>query len=192
MFKINRKVLSISLLAMFLVFLSGCSKGVAKLNLDIFKKEKVEIFTSKDGNYVVGASNRWNAISKDDDDILLSLQSEEYNSNYMLKKEDKSEYSKDMTLDKYSILVGEASLVGLENGSLSESEDITIDNKDGKKFYVKGEKEGIKLKYIFTVLDSEEMYLRQIIWSTEENIEENSSYYYKILGSLKKNVESPQ
>ena len=191
---INRKKMILLILGAFLlIFVSGCSRGSTQLNLGLFNKEKIETFKSKDNNFLVGLSNRWEVLSEsEDENILLALKSEEYSSNYLLEKEDKTEYAKDMTLDKYSLLVGEAASMGLENGFLDESEDIIIDNMDGKKFLVKGEKEGIKLTYIFTVLDSEDIYLKQIVWSSSKNIDDNNDYYYKILGSLKKNVETSE
>lgn len=196
MFNINkrRKKLFLILLGLILVIsLSGCSNGPTKLNLGLFNKEKVMTFTSKDNNYIVGLSNRWEAFNENEDNnALLALKSEEYSSNYLLEKENKSQYAKDMTLDRYSLLVGEASLKGLKNGSLGEIEDIIIDNMDGKKFLTKGEKDGVSLTYIFTVLDVEDAYLKQIVWSSSKNIEDNKDYYYKVLGSLKKNVETTE
>lgn len=155
--------------------------------------EEPLVFESRQDDFQITATNRWMEDVSLHGDSILSLGNEAYDSYLILLKDSKSSFPRDIHLTYYAELTGEATLVTLDNGEVTELEEVEIASRPGKRFYVRGGIDGVAITYLFYVFEEEDSFLQLITWSSSANMERNQAYYNGILSSLERiEPESPQ
>ncbi len=188
MIKINhkRKPWVLVLLGMFI--LSGC-KGLdipnipGIVNTPVEEKEKPEIFKTKDDKLQITATTKW---IKDDTlhpQSSLSLVSKEYNSYLVVLEDKKEDFPMEMKLSYYTSLISDKLKIDLIEGEISEIKDTEVSGQVGKIFQITGKEGEISLTYLFLITEKDDSFFQVILWSSQENIENNKLYYENIMTS---------
>lgn len=192
-------VFGISVLLMTLLLLPGCRNSPGESWIPESPEspapelEEPLVFKSRQDDFQITATNRWMEDVTLHGDSILSLGSEAYDSYLILLKDSKSSFPRDIHLAYYAELTGEATLVTLDNGEITELEDVEIASYPGKRFYVRGGIDGVAITYLFYVFEEEDSFLQLVAWSSSANMERNQAYYNGILSSLARiEPESPE
>ncbi len=188
MIKVGHKVKLWLLVLMGIFILVGCRGGEipilpGKVNTPVEEKEKPESFKTEGEKLQITATTKW---VKDDSlhpESSLSLHSEEYNSYLIVLEDKKGDFPMEMELSYYSNLISENLKNDLTEGEISEVKDMEVSGQNGKLFKVSGKEGEVPLTYLFLITEKDDTFYQVILWSSTENIENNSVYYEDIITS---------
>lgn len=160
-----------------LLLLTGCGLG-DRMGLS---EAEPKIFTDTLENISITATTDWVEDRTLHEESILSLGNEEENAYLVVLMDGKDSFSDGMTLELYSKLASDATLDGLEGGRLIEEEEVTVGTKMGKKFLLSGTIEGIRISYLFYILEDPYNFTQIIIWSGEDNLKVKKVDYSRII-----------
>ena len=155
-----------------------------KENTPVEEKEKPEVFKTQDETFQITATTRW---MKDDTlhpQSSLSLVSKEYQSYLVVLKDEKIDLPIEMNLSYYTNLISENLKNDLVEGEVSEVRDMDVSEQYATLFQVKGYEGEIPLTYFFFITEKDDAFYQVILWSSQENMENNPIYYEEIITSL--------
>lgn len=160
-----------------LLLLTGCglTDGVG------LSEAEPKIFTDSLENISITATADWVVDGSLHEESILSLGNEEENAYLVVLMDGKDSFSDDMTLELYSKLASDATLDGLEVGLLKEEEEVTVGTKMGKRFILSGTIEGIRISYLFYILEDPYNFTQVILWSGEDNLKRKKVDYSGII-----------
>ena len=189
---IRKKTTLASILFLAAILFSACGNDVEEIpesplnqNGTQEEKERYKEFTSTSGDLSILATELWQedkTLHKESD---LSLYNEAYQSYLITLTDDKAAFSDDMDMDHYSELIAASAMKDLKEATVTEREAVASNGLEGSKFHVSGNIDDVSVTYVFLVLENEKEFVQVILWSFTENIENNASYYERIIESVK-------
>ncbi|HSP46458.1 MAG TPA: hypothetical protein VLN47_00025 [Clostridiaceae bacterium] len=160
-----------------LILLTGCgltdSVGLSQA--------EPKIFTDRLENIAVTATTDWKEDGTLHEESILSLGNEEENAYLVVLMDGRDSFSEEMTIDLYSELASDATLDGLEDGRLTDEGEVNLGDKMGKKYILRGTIEGIRIAYLFYILEDPYNFTQVIIWSGEDNMDRKKVEYSGII-----------
>lgn len=160
-----------------LLLFTGCGLG-DRMGLS---EAEPKIFTDTLENISITATTEWVVDETLHEESILSLGNEKENAYLVVLMDEKDSFSDEMTLELYSKLASDATLDGLESGRLTEEEEVTVGTKLGKRFLINGMIEGIRISYLFYILEDPYNFTQVIIWSGEDNLKSEKVDYSRII-----------
>ena len=91
-----------------------------------------------------------------------------------------------MTLKLYAELAGEATAEGLQDAVTDGMERIAVNGIGGYCFSITGTIEGVRITYMFVILEDDENFIQLVIWSSDKSVSENHLEYMDILSSFER------
>lgn len=160
-----------------LILLTGCGL-TDRVGMS---RAEPRIFTDTLENIAITATTDWKVDASLHEESILSLGNEEENAYLIVLMDGRDSFSEEMTLELYSELASDATLDGLENGRLTDEEEVTVGTKMGKKYILRGTIEGIRIAYLFYILEDPYNFTQVIIWSGEDNMDKKKVDYSGII-----------
>lgn len=171
------KIRNMVLPLLVLILLTGCglTDGVG------LSQAEPRTFTDSLENIAVTATADWKEDESLHEESILSLGNEEENAYLIVLMDGKDSFADGMTLELYSSLASDATLDGLENGRLTDEAEVTVGGKMGKRYILRGTIEGIRIAYLFYILEDPYNFTQIIIWSGEDNMDRKKVDYSGII-----------
>ncbi len=142
---------------------------------------------SKDGKYqitVPGNMSEAPSLNKDAQITAANRFSELY---VFVLTNKKSDYGSAPTLDRHADVLREATLKELSNGDSTTPEKITIDGNEARRYRITGQRDGVKLAYFMTVIETEDYFHHIWTWTEGSKATENEPILNRIADSFRMN-----
>jgi len=176
------KKLAVILAALLSLFFSSCALGDS-VNL---LEAKQKTFKDSSGSFSVDATTKWSEDISLHEESQLSLANVDESAYFIALLDHKSGFSSEMTLKLYAELAGEATAEGLQDALTDGMGSITVNGLFGYGFSVTGTIEGVRITYMFVILEDDENFIQLVIWSSERMMSEKRLEYMKILSSFER------
>lgn len=176
------KKLAAVLAAVLSIFLTSCALGDSVNLLEV----KQKTFKDSSGSFSVDATTKWTEDSSLHDESHLSLANGDESAYFIALLDHKAGFSSEMTLKLYAELAGEATAEGLQDAVTDGMDSMAVNGLFGYGFSVTGTIEGVRITYMFVILEDDENFIQLVIWSSERMVSENRSEYMKILSSFER------
>jgi hypothetical protein len=99
----------------------------------------------------------------------------------------KSDYADGQTLDEHADILRNALLKELTDGDSSTPESATINGREARRYRVTGVKEGVKLAYFMTIVESADHFHHIWSWTEGSRASANGPILYQIADSFRIN-----
>jgi len=142
---------------------------------------------SKDGKYeltVPGNMSESPGLSKDAQLTAANKVNELY---VFVLANKKSDYAGDQTLDEHTDILRAALLGGLKDGDASSPEKVTINGNEGRRYRVSGVRDGVKLAYFMTIIETADHFHHIWAWTEGSKADENGPILNQIADSYRIN-----
>jgi hypothetical protein len=176
------KKLAVLLAAVMSLFFSSCALGDSVNLLEV----KQKTFKDSSGSFSVEATTKWNEDRSLHEESRLSLANVDESAYFIALLDHKSGFSSEMTLKLYSELAGEATAEGLQDAVTDGMENITVNGLEGYGFSITGTIEGVRITYMFVILEDDENFIQLVVWSSEKMVGVKRQEYMKILSSFER------
>ncbi|ETA81284.1 hypothetical protein [Youngiibacter fragilis] len=164
------------------LFISSCALGDSVSLLEVRQKT----FKDASGSFTVEATTKWNEDQRLHEESRLSLANTDESAYFISLLDHKSAFSSEMNLRLYSELAGEATAEGLQDAITDGMDRIAVNGMVGYEFTITGMIEGVRITYMFVIIEDAENFIQLVIWSSEKMISENRLEYMKILTSFER------
>ena len=99
----------------------------------------------------------------------------------------KSDYADGQTLDEHADILRNALLKQLTNADASTPETVTVNGREGRRYRVSGGKDGIKLTYFLTIVESDDNFHHIWTWTEGSRADTNGPILNQIADSFRIN-----
>ena len=99
----------------------------------------------------------------------------------------KSDYAEGQTLDQHAEVLRNALLKELTDGKATNPENVTVNGREGRRYRVSGVKDGIKLAYFMTIVETADHFHHVWSWTEGSHADENGPILNKIADSFRIN-----
>lgn len=147
---------------------------------------KQKTFLDASESFSIDATTKWKEDRSLHEESRLSLANVEESAYFIALLDHKSGFSSQMTLELYSELAGEATAEGLKDPVTDGMKNISFDGLSGYNFTITGTIDGVRIAYIFVILEDDENFIQLVVWSSEKMVKENRQEYMKILSSFER------
>jgi predicted Zn-dependent protease len=165
----------------FAFTLSSCSNS----NLTEATNGKTKVMKSTDGKIEVTVPNSWKVENLNNDVAILevaNLSKEQY---LLIISEASEDFAEDTKPSDYIQLV----LQNIQNVSTnpvaSEIKDLKINGLDASQCDISAEVEKMKIKYLLTVIKSEDQFIQVLAWSLNSKYDENKATLESVANSVR-------
>jgi hypothetical protein len=176
------KNLAVLLEAVLSLLFSSCALGDSVSLLDV----KQKTFNDSSGSFSVEATTKWSEDKSLHEESGLSLSNVDESAYFIALMDHKSGFSSEMTLKLYSELAGEATAEGLQDAVTDGMENITVNGLEGYGFTITGTIEGVRITYMFVILEDDENFIQLVVWSSEKMVGVKRQEYMKLLSSFER------
>ena len=142
---------------------------------------------SKDGKYeftVPGNMSESPTLSKDAQLTAASKPNELY---VFVLANKKSDYASSPTLDHHTDILRKALLDQLKDGDATSPEKVTVSGYEARRYRVSGVKDGVKLAYFMTILETADHFHHIWAWTEGSKADENGPILNQIADSYRIN-----
>lgn len=105
--------------------------------------------------------------------------------NMMVLRDNKSALSNDATIDNYCTIITNNMANELQNAVITEPSQININNYSALQLEIQGEIQKVKLKYLVTIVATNDSYYQLVAYSTQDSYNKNKSDFEKIMNTFK-------
>jgi len=144
-----------------------------------------KVLTSPDGKFQLTVPGSWqvrNELHQRAGIKAANLLQETY---VILITEDKSDFSDDMTLDRFTEVTQGAMIKRVTDGNASSPLPITINGKDSRQYTLDGVVNGVKISYLVTAVETAANYHQIITWTLRSRIDQNRAVLQKVTESFR-------
>jgi hypothetical protein len=142
---------------------------------------------SKDGKYeftVPGNMSESPGLSKDAQLTAANKINELY---VFVLANKKGDYASNQTLDRHTDILRQALLGELKDGDASAPEKVTINGNEGRRYRVSGVRDGVKLAYFMTIIETADHFHHIWAWTEGARADENGPILNQIADSYRIN-----
>jgi hypothetical protein len=181
-------------IALFLFVVPGCT-AVNQIRKEIDKSQQPQVLTSTDGKSQITVPGIWKKETELND--LATLQaSNAFNELYIVSiPQSKADFTEEITLETITDFARDEVKSWVNDAQMSEAVPVLINGYSGRQFEVGGAVQGVKAKYIYTVLDAPENYYQILAWTLASRYEGNKGKLLEVVNSFKENnsanIEGP-
>lgn len=143
------------------------------------------ILTSCEDKYKITLPEGWTENRKLNSDAVLQL-SNEKNKNYIIViSEKKEDIIKKLTLEQYSNIIKSSIYKSINNAKVENSKNTRVSNYKGIQFEVIGNKDNIKIRYLYVVLETKDNFQQIIAWTLDSNYNYDKEKLLNIIKTFK-------
>ena len=99
----------------------------------------------------------------------------------------KSDYADGQTLDEHADILRNALLKQLTNADATTPETVTVNGREGRRYRVSGGKDGIKLTYFLTIVETDDNFHHIWTWTEGSRADANGPILNQIADSFRIN-----
>ena len=139
---------------------------------------------SKDGKYeitVPGNMSEAPSLNKDAQLTAANRLNELY---VFVLTNKKSDYASGVTLDRHADVLRNATLKELTDGDSTTPEKVTIDGNEARRYRITGQRDGVKLAYFMTVVETADHFHHIWTWTEGSKTAENEPILNRIADSF--------
>jgi len=168
----------------FLSVVLGCSL-FNKIQKEVEKTQTPKTLTASDESCQIVVPGNWQTRSDLNDDAVIqagNLPAELY---IVVIRESKEDYGKKADLDFYTNLIRDNFKKTVTDPVLSEPLSVNINGHAAKQFETGGEMDNIKVKYIYTTVETPKNYYQIVSWTLSSRFDANRSKLAEVINSFK-------
>lgn len=171
-------------LPMLLFAAFGCT-AVNQIKKEIDKTQQPQTIVSNDGKSQITVPGMWKKETELND--LATLQaSNAFNELYVVSiPQSKADFTEEITLETITNFARDEVKSWVNDAQMSEAVPVSINGYAGRQFEVGGAVQGVKAKYIYTVLDAPENYYQILAWTLASRYEGNKEKLLEVVNSFK-------
>ena len=178
----------------FVVFLFvafGCST-IEKVQKEVEKTQSPQVLTSTDGTCQITVPGSWSSETDLNPEAVLQASNRLQEEYIVIIRESKADFGKKANLDFVTGVIHDQLQKSLSSDAvLSEATTSSVGNYSARQFEASGEVQNIKVKYLYTVVETPESYYQLITWSLVSKFDANRPQLLEVVNSFKEVSDSP-
>lgn len=115
---------------------------------------------------------------------VIQLSDAKVDSHAAVLAESKTQFQ-DMDLNKYTKIVSEKMLSGLQGKKIKEFSDLTINDLSGKQSQIVFQKNNVDLILIYTILEGKNRFFQILTWTPKDRFESNQQSMEDLIKTFK-------
>lgn len=162
----------------------GCSLA-GRIKKEVEKSQTPQVFTSTDNICQVTVPGNWKNLPELHEDAIIkagNLFGEQY---LIIIRENKEDFGKNFTLDNITEISRDNFKSAATDTFLSEPISVKINGYPAKQFETSGEVENLKVKYIYSIVETPNNYYQIIAWTLNSKYDQNKSIFLDVMNSFK-------
>jgi len=142
---------------------------------------------SKDGKYEITVPGNMSEAPSLNKDAQLTAASRLKELYVFVLTNKKSDYADGQTLERHADVLRNATLKELSDGDSTTPEKITIDGNEARRYRITGKRDGVKLAYFMTVVETADAFHHIWTWTEGSKADENEPILNRIADSFRIN-----
>jgi bifunctional DNA-binding transcriptional regulator/antitoxin component of YhaV-PrlF toxin-antitoxin module len=171
--------------AFVVVFALGCS-AVNQIKKEIDKTQQPKTLIGIDGKCQITIPGGWREDKQLNEKGVIQA-SNRLNEQYVLvMSNDKQDFAKSMTLSGITKLLREDLSENITEAETTAPIPTTVNGYPAEQFEASGSVQGIKVKYVYTVVDMPQNYYQILAWSLASRFDANKPQLLEVVNSFQK------
>ena len=142
---------------------------------------------SKDGKYEITVPGNMSEAPSLNKDAQLTAANRPNELYVFVLTNKKSDYADGQTLDEHADILRNALQKQLTDADASTTENVTVNGREGRRFRVAGGKDGIKLTYFLTIVETADNFHHIWTWTEGSRADTNGPILNRIADSFRIN-----
>jgi len=142
---------------------------------------------SKDGKYEITVPANMSESPSLNKDAQLTAANRPNELYVFVLTNDKSNYADGQTLDQHADVLRAALLKQLTDGDSTRPESVTVNGREGRRYRVSGVKDGVKLAYFMTIVETADHFHHIWTWTEGSRADTNGAILNQIADSFRIN-----
>jgi hypothetical protein len=169
----------------FVVFFAlGCSV-INQIKKGIDDVQKPKVVTAVDGKCQLTVPGTWREDKELHDQATLQVSNRFSELYVVVLTNNKADFTDEMDIDTLTQALRKDMSGNVNQAESGNPISISIDGNPARQFEMSGAVEGIKAKYIYTVVDAPQNYYQIISWTLASRYESNKSKLLEVVDSFK-------
>lgn len=162
----------------------GCS-AINQIRKEIDKTQKPQVIISTDGKAQITVPGTWKQETELNELATLQV-SNPFSDLYVIAiPNSKEDFTDEFNLDKITDLSREEMSNNVSNAETTNPVPTIVNGAPARQFEINGTVEGIKARYIYTVVDAPSSYYQILAWTTASKFESNKNTLLEVVNSFK-------
>lgn len=183
----KNKFNSIFVFTLILVIGLGCN-GLKEVTEFADKNAKPKTVTSKDGQVSLEIPTTWTDLSnsKDFPEGAIMFVGQPIQELYtVVIPDEKIDFADSADLDTVTKLVKDNTSQTIQDAKFTDAVSLKVNNFDAQRFEAGGVLDSLKIKYIFTIIETKDRYYQVISWTLNSRFDANKEKLTKVVESFK-------
>lgn len=173
------------------VFAFGCS-AFNQIQKEIEKTGQAKVLTATDGKSQISLPGGWSEDKTLNDDAVIQASSRLSELYVVVIPNDKADFTTDMNLDSLTQLLRKNMSESVAQSESGSPVSTYISGYPARQFEMSGAIEGIKAKYLYTVVETPSTYYQIITWTLASRFDTNKPKLLEVTESFKETDGVPK
>lgn len=173
------------------IFTLGCS-AINQIKKEVEKTQQPKVLTAADGTCQLSIPGGWVEDKALNDEAVIQT-SHRFDELYVVvMSNNKADFTTDVTLDSLTQILRKNMSESVQQAESSNPTSTYISGNPARQFEMSGAVDGIKIKYIYTVVEAPKYYYQIISWTLASRFDGNKSKLLEVVDSFKETAGGTQ